>query len=898
MEFSLILGTAMVAVLALGGIVLGVIAFFRIEQLSRASHDHATELARLRQRLEGLERAPSQAQPASPAPATASVPAPATVVMPPLAATPPTPAAAATPPAPTTSQQAHSLLQWLEELIGGRLAVLFGGLALALGGAFLVRYTIEQGLLGPAARIGLGALFAAALAVAAEYLRRSDRQPRQGAYIPGALMAAAIVTAFATIYAAYGLYGFLSAPVAFVAMGVVGFAALAISALHGPALAALGLVGSYATPILVGGDQPQAWLLFSYLTIVALACYFTSHLRNWLWLAIAATALADLWGVFWLLLEVTDLQPWPVAVYIAALSAGAIFFLHRNNPATVRPLATGRAAFGLADIDWPLSGMLASHSLLAICLSLIDELHAPSAWTLVALIGLLFGAAWSWRSLAAAPAVAAIATLTSYIVARDPFQPLYDGTAAGVIPLDVTGYLWTGALFALAFAVAGTLAFFSRRSNAIWPAIAVAVPLLILVYAYWISTGYARSISFGWIAALAAFAAAVVVEYANRRHRSPLTDWGVAVYASGAVAFLALGLSMVLERGWLTIALALMAPGLALIERLRPIPILRWLIAGLAALVALRLLTEPSIVGGDPGQMPIFNWLLYAYGVPVLAFWYAARRMLEGADDTPVKVVEGASIAFLAALIGVEIRHVMTGGDITRPMRALGEFGLHALSWLGLAIGLRLRSAGDGGRIVYRYAAVLFGGVGIAALLLVNLLLRNPAVTGIPVGGSVVFNDLLLAYGLPALLCGVLYWLVRRSPPRWLAWIPGTAALVLAFAYLTFMVARIFEGSQITLADIRDGELYAISVAWIGFALVLLAAGIRYASAVLRQAAFGVLLLATLKVFLIDLAGLEGLQQAGSFIGLGLALIGIGLAYQRLVLKAPATQPPPGSTAA
>jgi uncharacterized membrane protein len=104
----------------------------------------------------------------------------------------------------------------------------------------------------------------------------------------------------------------------------------------------------------------------------------------------------------------------------------------------------------------------------------------------------------------------------------------------------------------------------------------------------------------------------------------------------------------------------------------------------------------------------------------------------------------------------------------------------------------------------------------------------------------------------------------------------------------------VFEGPLIALADVRDGELYALSVAWIGFSLALLAAGIRYASPVLRQAAFGVLLLATLKVFLIDLAGLTGLQQAGSFIGLGLALIGIGLAYQRLVVKAPAATPPPG----
>jgi uncharacterized membrane protein len=43
------------------------------------------------------------------------------------------------------------------------------------------------------------------------------------------------------------------------------------------------------------------------------------------------------------------------------------------------------------------------------------------------------------------------------------------------------------------------------------------------------------------------------------------------------------------------------------------------------------------------------------------------------------------------------------------------------------------------------------------------------------------------------------------------------------------------------------------------------------------------LLASVVKVFLFDLAGLEGILRATSFIGLGIALIGIGLAYQKLV---------------
>jgi uncharacterized membrane protein len=44
-------------------------------------------------------------------------------------------------------------------------------------------------------------------------------------------------------------------------------------------------------------------------------------------------------------------------------------------------------------------------------------------------------------------------------------------------------------------------------------------------------------------------------------------------------------------------------------------------------------------------------------------------------------------------------------------------------------------------------------------------------------------------------------------------------------------------------------------------------------------------LIAVLKVFLIDMSNLEGILRALSFIGLGAVLIGIGLFYQRILVK-------------
>jgi uncharacterized membrane protein len=68
-----------------------------------------------------------------------------------------------------------------EEALGSRWAVWVGGVALALGGIFLVRYSIEQNLLSPATRIAFGGLFALALIGAGEWLRRRE----QSLVLPG-----------------------------------------------------------------------------------------------------------------------------------------------------------------------------------------------------------------------------------------------------------------------------------------------------------------------------------------------------------------------------------------------------------------------------------------------------------------------------------------------------------------------------------------------------------------------------------------------------------------------------------------------------------------------------------------------------------------------------------------
>ncbi len=218
---------------------------------------------------------------ASPSPSPISAIAPPGVLPPPQEDPATTPRPASVPPivAPPPARPS------LEERFGTRWVVWVGGLALALGGIFLVRYSIEQGWIGPGVRVTLGALLGGALVSAGEWLRRRENLAGMAglpsAHIPSILTAAGTTVCYATVFAAYALYDFIGPATAFVVLGIVALATLGAALLHGPALAALGLIGAEVTPLLVSTGTPNYWALYVFLAVVTAAAFVLARLRLW-----------------------------------------------------------------------------------------------------------------------------------------------------------------------------------------------------------------------------------------------------------------------------------------------------------------------------------------------------------------------------------------------------------------------------------------------------------------------------------------------------------------------------------------------------------------------------------------------------------------------------------------
>lgn len=859
----------------------------------------------LRARIEALEAAqqamaapaamppplPPQEQPLA-APAPAETVSTTTEAAPPIAPEPVPQSEPATGPeiAPPPLPEVQP---GFEERIGTRWVVWLGGLTLALGGFFMVRYSIEAGLIGPGVRTVLGGLFALALLAAGEWTRRKESISQIAALpianIPAILTAAGTAVAFATVYAAYALYGFLVPATAFVLLGLVALGTLAAALLHGPALAGLGVVGAFVTPILVSSDKPDYWSLYIYLAIVTAAAFGLARMRLWRWLAVTTIVFA----LFWTL---PDLGPAQVGPHVFHVIAGFVL---------AALLVVCGFMFGPVAEEGqiePISSSSLAAYLFGATLVVLTGHHADAAMIGFALLvaGTLFVA---WRAEAASPAVAGAAgfvfiVFAEWAVRANPDMLVMPGGALpGIGPSATDGsvslHLVVAAVFAAGFGVAGFLAQ-GRSANPavaiVWSASAVFTPLALLVALYARIAHLDRSIPFAIMAVILAATFAAATETLSKREDRPGLQAAVALFATATLAALALALTFALEKGWLTIALALMSLGTAWISLQRPIPFLRNLAAILAVIVVLRIGYEPRIVGDAVGTTPVVNWLLWGYGVPALCFWGASYFLRQRGDDPPLRWVEAAAILFTVLLAFMEIRHFVNNGDVYRQSAGLTEVALQVCVALAMAIGLerlRLRS----GSIVHNYGAValtLFAG---AAIVLGLFMLDNPLFWHIDVGGT-IFNLLLLGYALPSLLALSLSYAVAGHRPSEYANTIAAAALVLALAYVTLEIRRLYHGPVLSTGPTTDAEQYTYSIAWLIFGVALLGAGIVFNSQRARLASAAVIALTIGKAFLIDMSELTGVYRALSFMGLGVVLVAIGWLYQRILFrKAPSSMP-------
>jgi uncharacterized membrane protein len=448
---------------------------------------------------------------------------------------------------------------------------------------------------------------------------------------------------------------------------------------------------------------------------------------------------------------------------------------------------------------------------------------------------------------------------------------------------EVGRFLLTAGALGVLFAGSAYAAAWKDQAPGHWGALSAASGIAFFLIAL-ASTKPEGGTSWGAVAlGIAAIYLMAALPAARQR---PAMDGLLAGLAVAVTLFVSLAVPLELERQWLTVGWALEVAALVWLAGKFRLPPLGALARVLAIGVAVRLLVNASVLDYPIGDHPVFHWLWFGYGVPLLAFAAAAflaRRRV--GDEGFATMLEGGALAFAFVLTTLAVRQLFHPGRLAASTVGLTEWGALIVVWTVLAGALLLAnrrwlkplpSLEWGGRIG------LLGGA--AFMILGPLGADNPLWLSEPVGETPVFNLLLWAYGVPAILFGWAAAELRKRDSR-LVRVFAILTIVVAFALISLEVRQAFHGNVLNGPTTSIVERWSYSAAWTVFGAALLALGVTRGGKTLRYASLAVMLLVIAKVFLYDMANLSDLWRVFSFLGLGVSLLALAWVYQRFVFR-------------
>ncbi len=759
-------------------------------------------------------------------------------------------------------------------------------LSLALAGIFLVQYGVENGLLPPTARVIAALTFGALLIGAGEVIRRrfGDDEDTSTAYLPSVFSGAGLVTLFGGILAARQLYDLISPETALAGLVIIALFGLVLGRFHGPLLAAVGLIGAFSAPFVVGGSSDDPSWLYGYFFIIAVLGLGIDTVRRWAWISVLT--LVGAYGAAWLLvLSSPSTEPGYLTCVTALAFIAIAIPARRIWPNHTGPMITEIVRRRKGE-PWPEFPTRITFGAVLVT-SVILSLHWPDTnsefWLGVVLfMGLIMGLilwakdARALQDLTVLPALGLIWFVLVHGLDGGrvwyQFAETYAETAEADYPWSVTLLVGLGALVTL---LAAWRSFQTGRYAMVWAGgAAIFAPTLAIA----IELGWKPAEVIGaytWALHAIALGALMVVLAERFARADGENRMRTALATLSALSCLSFACIIVLSSAALTMALVVMVVVAAALDRRFELPPMSWFIWAGVLTVTVRLVLDPGLDWAE--SAPLIEMIL-VYAVSAIGFvvgWVLLKPL-----DRPIAalLLESAAWATAGILLSLLLLRWLEGFGEGGATNSHWGFGLLAVIWLLLAFA-QVQRFKLGGRLNYlRYAlAAFFAAHGVVrlgqALSDANPLL-NPFAE--PVLGPPVLNTLAAAYLLPALAIGFSAWRVVTSPVL-LKQISYGVSVVLMAVWLGLAIRHLWQGAggMYEGNGVTQPELYTYTIA-----LLLVGAGLFYQSlarrsGLMRKAGLAVIGLAVAKVFLIDIAGLGGLIRVFSLLALGLALAGL-----------------------
>jgi uncharacterized membrane protein len=814
---------------------------------------------------------PMDAQTQTPSPLPVSLPSPAPGAM---RAPLPRPAFE---PAPTPEGLWWARLQALRDRwLGGNLVAQAGVVILFVGLAFLARYASEHARVPVELRLaGIGVV---ALVLLALGWRLRLRLPGYAQVLQGG----AIAVLYLTLFVAFRFYGVLASGPVFALMAVVAALAAALAVLQDArALAQIGALGGFATPLLVSSGGGNQVALFACYLVLDLGIAAVAWHKTWRALNLVGFFFSYGVGAAWGLTRYRSEQFLSSECFLVAC-----FFVF--NAILLMPARRAGAA-DAAGVGWRADAWVNGSLLFGVPTAsfllqqgLVRDLPYGSAFSALALAGFYLLLAWALRARPrlAVTFEASLAIALVFLTLVIPLALDARGTA-GAWALEAAGVVWLGcrqqrrlarcfgyALFLLAALALGlgmgieglgqappTTVFNAEFLDALLMAAASLVAAWFVHRADYSRTegsaeAWAEPVLIAWATLWFALAAAGQIG----RFVDPAYRLSSTLLALSGVALLYTGLSARLN--WPRVALPVLAQ---------------------APLLALGLLGSALALANPASGGGVWAWPV-ALAVHVLALHLAACHWpLAGRQ-----AVHALGVLLLAGLGALQGRAITADwGDAASAWPWLGWLVVPALLLMGLA---RPASAG---LWPVRLLAGAYRGTA-AAVLAVGLwlwtLLANVGSTGsaLPLIYLPLLNPLDLGVAA-ALVAATAWWRsdAARFPPFDSASLRGAALGTAAFVWLNAMVLRgFFQYAEVPFrADAwmaTPAVQTGLSLLWASAALALMWFSARRAARAAWLTGAGLLAAVVLKLLLVDLSGSTSVTRIVSFIGVGLLMLVIG----------------------
>jgi uncharacterized membrane protein len=764
-------------------------------------------------------------------------------------------------PEPVSSEPArlNFIIRWFTE---GNAIVRIGVTILFIGIAFLVKYAAERDMVPIELRLAAAAAGGIAMLVFGWRLR----EVRAGYALT--LQGAGVAVLYLTIFGAFRLWGLLPAELAFpMLVAVAAFSAFLAIRQDSMALAVAGSAGGFMAPILASTGQGSHIMLFSYYLVLNLGIFAIAWHKAWRPLNLLGFIFTFIIGLMWggrfyrpELFASTE--PFLVLHFLLYVSV-AVLFAHRQAP-RVAHYVDGTLIFGVPLVAFGLQYALVKEieyglafSALALggfYLLLARVLHARQRDTLRLLVECFLSLGVIFATLAIPMALDARWTSAAWAL-----------EGAGIVWIGVRQHRLLARIFGMALQLIAGAAFLHGLGHEVGN-----IPLI-------------NSVCLG--ALLLVLGGLLTYRQLSREAEVTQSEYSLAgIWFGWALLWWLFGgireIERFIQRDYLvTVALLFMA-GTALagslLWRRRGWNAGEWPVLGLLPVLVLL-----GFIGLVEYNHPFayFGWLAWP-AVLIVHYTNLRRHEPEDAPRSVLGVMHVGTLLLIAMLGAWELHWLARDAGLGRSAWSVASVivvpGLLLLGLCSKAMAARWP--------VERYETALLRGVGIPLVL--GFWLWSFYANFTHAGGSapLPYLPLLNAIDLGHLFVALVAFIWWRRDDRGDAGLTLLARLAAGFATFVWVNAILLRtihhwaGVPYRLTDLWNSMLVQASVSlfWTVLALALMLIATRKGLRAMWMLGAGLMGAVVIKLFLVDLSNIDGIERIVSFIGVGVLMAVIG----------------------